>query len=120
MIGDQVLMDFAQIMSTVLHREDIIGRLGGDEFVAILPRIGRRDALHVAEKVRQRAQRSQVCHEGCIVPYTVCIGITDDDASDASLENLLCAADRALYLAKERSRNCSEVYPPVETAYSHL
>jgi diguanylate cyclase (GGDEF)-like protein len=101
-VGDLVLKRFAAIAPVTLRNSDVIGRIGGEEFALMLREMPPRDAAAVAEKLRAAvaADRS----EG-LPAFTVSIGVSGVDASDASLDDVLRRADKALYAAKADGRN---------------
>jgi diguanylate cyclase (GGDEF)-like protein len=113
--GDKILCHFAQLLTGLLREEDIIGRIGGEEFSIILPHIRKETAFKIAERIRQKVAESQVVlSDNQMISYTVSIGITDNDANEKSLWDILKEADMALYQAKEMSRNCSVIYNPAK------
>jgi diguanylate cyclase (GGDEF)-like protein len=101
-VGDSVLKRFSAIALATLRNSDVIGRIGGEEFALLLREMPPRDAAAVAEKLRAAvaADRS----EG-LPGFTVSIGVSGVDASDASLDDVLRRADKALYAAKAGGRN---------------
>ncbi len=105
--GDLALTAVAKGMRSALRTEDRIARLGGDEFAALLVTCPPSDAAALAERVR-RAIASMADPSGR--PLSVSIGVAcyPDDA--ASAEELLTAADRALYDAKRSGRDCVRAY----------
>lgn len=105
-IGDAVLRQLTAIMQDVLRRNDLFCRWGGEEFVALLQGMGADDALEVAERIRQRVQQTEVpLPQGGSVSITVSIGVVAASADDTELEQLIYAADTALYHAKFAGRN---------------
>lgn len=105
--GDAALVAVARTMRTILRAEDRIARLGGDEFAAILGGCPPADGVVLAERVLEAIRRNP---DATSRPITVSIGIAcfPDDA--ASAEELLTAADRALYDAKRSGRDCLRTY----------
>ncbi|MBB3140577.1 sensor domain-containing diguanylate cyclase [Halomonas organivorans] len=101
--GDEVLTELARCCQALLREEDLLARLGGEEFALLLPLTSRRNALHLAERLRR------VIAEHTFGPLgagriTVSIGITEHRVGD-SRDNLLQRADGSLYQAKHRGRN---------------
>ncbi|MPN64470.1 putative diguanylate cyclase DgcQ [bioreactor metagenome] len=104
--GDRVLVAFAELLTGTLRHEDAIARLGGDEFVALLPGIAKREATEIANRILRSAEAQSVsCGAKCDIPLVVSIGICDN-ASAASADAMLKAADQAMYQAKNGSGNC--------------
>ncbi len=104
-VGDQVLKAMAQSSVLNLRETDIIGRIGGEEFAAILVKTDAQTALEVAERLRRKISELSVSTEGDSVRFTVSIGLTSKKHDD-TLEDVVNRADKALYMAKEKGRNC--------------
>lgn len=103
LVGDQVLVDFVQRLSTQLRSFDQLGRYGGEEFVVMLPEASLDGATVVARRVLNMAPNSQG------LPHcTVSIGLATIRAEDLSIDTLLARADATLYQAKAKGRNCLE------------
>lgn len=105
--GDYVLREVAEVFRGAVRAEDIICRYGGEEFVLILPDTRMDLALTRAEDIRRRIQEMQLRFRGeCLRETTISIGISVYPEGGNSLIELLRNADRALYAAKNRGRNC--------------
>jgi diguanylate cyclase (GGDEF)-like protein len=104
--GDQALRELARVITANVRRPaDLVARYGGEEFSVILAETDSVGAQQIAEHVRAAVEQLPRM-EGDEMPMTVSIGIsTWTVASEISLEQLLFAADRALYQAKEGGRN---------------
>ncbi|MDI2145942.1 MULTISPECIES: sensor domain-containing diguanylate cyclase [unclassified Pseudomonas] len=104
--GDQALRELARVITANVRRPaDLVARYGGEEFSVILAETDSVGAQQIAEHVRAAVEQLPRM-EGDEMPMTVSIGIsTWTAASEISLEQLLFAADRALYQAKESGRN---------------
>lgn len=103
--GDQVLVDFCQVVQGLLPEEAHFARLGGEEFAAIIP--GDADqAQVVCERIRLATQLSQPND----VRYTVSIGFATALQAGQPFPPLLALADEALYRAKASGRNRIERY----------
>jgi len=107
--GDDCLKQVAQGIATCIKRDcDLIARYGGEEFVAILPNTPAEGALHIAEIMRSHVENLAIPHEyspsSNIV--TLSLGVSTVVPSEHnSADNLIEAADKALYQAKESGRN---------------
>lgn len=104
--GDQALRELAKVITANVRRPgDLVARYGGEEFSVILAETDSSGARQIAEHIRQAVEQMPKV-EGADVAMTVSIGIsTWTSAVEMSLEQLLFAADKALYQAKEGGRN---------------
>jgi diguanylate cyclase (GGDEF)-like protein len=104
--GDAVLRGIARTFEAATRTTDIVCRWGGEEFVVALPHTNGEDALLAAERIRARIEAT--AHElpgGGSLYVTASIGVATA-ASSWSSEQMLGAADAALYEAKATGRNC--------------
>ena len=103
--GDKALLEIAAAISRAVRSGDILGRIGGEEFAAFLMGASDQEAIRVAERVRHEVEliRFQPMDER-VVPLTVSIGGTLCKI-DANVSELMRAADKHLYEAKNRGRN---------------
>ncbi|VVD68774.1 sensor domain-containing diguanylate cyclase [Pandoraea anhela] len=103
-IGDQVLCRFVLVCSSTLRGDDLIGRIGGEEFAILLPGASERDALRVADRIRERCKRESL--EGSEPPlrFSSSFGITEWQETDSPM-NMVERADMALYRAKRAGRD---------------
>lgn len=99
--GDRVLQAVSDAARASLREVDIFGRVGGEEFAVVLPEASGFDAVTVAERLR-RAIRA--LDHGLGGPVTVSVGVAVPGPSDG-LDDLLAAADHALYRAKRAGRD---------------
>jgi diguanylate cyclase (GGDEF)-like protein len=110
--GDQLLQEAAERMKRCVRKSDTVARLGGDEFTVILSDIsGTLKPDKVAEKLLQTL-REPFTLEGQEVTISGSIGgaIYPHDGTDT--ETLLRNADHAMYVAKNKGRNCCWFYTP--------
>ena len=103
--GDTALLEIAAAISRAIRLGDILGRIGGEEFGAFLVGASDQEAARVAERIRREVEliRFQPLDERT-VPLTVSIGGTRCPP-DANVSELMRAADKRLYEAKNRGRN---------------
>lgn len=104
--GDDALRAVAKVICDNVRRPaDMVARYGGEEFSVVLAETDSAGAQQIAEHIRVAVEQLPFA-AGVASPVTVSIGLsTWTTANDVSLEQLLFAADKALYQAKERGRN---------------
>ncbi|MBU1657829.1 sensor domain-containing diguanylate cyclase, partial [bacterium] len=98
-IGDNVLVEYTLLISSMLRENDVFCRTGGEEFVIILPHVNKEDTRKIAEKIRKKVQESRI-----IVPITISMGVVEYIHGE-DIEFVLKRVDDALYEAKNRGRN---------------
>lgn len=105
--GDRVLREFAVLVSGGARATDLAARYGGEEFAMILPHTDRARAERVAERVRAAVDEFSFLEPEQPLRLTVSAGVAtfDDNPEIASAEQLIAAADRALYAAKNAGKN---------------
>ena len=106
--GDQVLRLMAMTLKSNLKGKDIAARYGGEEFTAILPQTGLAAALNVAENIRRAIEGKELLKRSTnekLGRITASFGVASFRAQDSAAA-LLERADRCLYAAKRRGRNC--------------
>lgn len=105
--GDDVLRAVAEVLQAGIREFDLGGRYAGDEFVLLL-RADMREAVQVAERLRETVARTRVPVRGSeesAVTVSLSIGLSTSPDHGTTFESLFAAADRALYDAKRRGRN---------------
>jgi diguanylate cyclase (GGDEF)-like protein len=104
--GDRVLVAVAAAIRTAIRQGDLFGRIGGEEFALVLPRLSRREAQAVAERMRKAvANLAVVLESGNLQRITVSIGVAFDASSCGGLAEMVSLADRAMYEAKRAGRD---------------
>jgi diguanylate cyclase (GGDEF)-like protein len=108
--GDAVLRFVSELLRRSLRTSDVAGRFGGEEFLVILPQTDRDGAVTLAERWRQTLEEGSLhLPGGKRVRATVSVGVATFDARFERPEDLVRAADEALYTAKGAGRNRVEV-----------
>ncbi|WP_106251021.1 GGDEF domain-containing protein [Allonocardiopsis opalescens] len=106
LVGDQVLVGVATMLTHQLREYDLVGRFGGEEFVVLLPKADLAEACRVAERLRNQVARMVLPAEGpATVAVTISVGVALLRAHGRDLIELLAAADLALYQAKDAGRD---------------
>jgi two-component system cell cycle response regulator len=106
--GDAVLVHLAQVLTRAVRNEDVVARFGGEEFAIILRAIGIEPALQMAERLRRQVEAAVVRGNAGELKTTISIGVAGFPSTMVKTpEQLVEAADQALYRAKHEGRNCT-------------
>jgi len=111
--GDKCLTQVADVLNKTLNRTtDSLARYGGEEFVIVMPFTPVEGARFKAQELILALQKINIKHEySSISPFvTVSIGIATTNDGASNISELIKQADIALYEAKEKGRNCSQVF----------
>ncbi len=104
--GDAVLKRSADACMKALRTEDVFARFGGEEFAVVLRNIELKGAARLADRLRASVCATPVEVDGHSIPVTLSAGAASlACCRTASAEELVAAADRRLYLAKQQGRN---------------
>ena len=104
--GDQVLQQVALSLQQGIRETDLVARYGGEEFVILLPETDPAQARALAERLQQEVALAHVRVPGkAAIPITMSCGVASMPQMANSAEELLTAADQAMYRAKRAGRN---------------
>jgi two-component system cell cycle response regulator len=108
--GDEVLKAFVKRAAECIRKvSGWIARSGGEEFVLVLPETGQNEARYIAARLRQSLAANTIPTSAGLLGITVSIGIsaleTEQELGEASVLELLRAADRGLYASKRSGRD---------------
>src|SRR5579872_3053309 len=121
--GDAVLAAVSGAMRDLLRDCDLCGRFGGEEFALLLPRTTAAQALEITERIRQGISEIAIPRDGtAAIRVTISIGVAVPSQARRTVDDLLAAADHALYQAKRSGRDRVVIYPdtPVPQARQSL
>ncbi len=104
--GDHALRLVSSALRGGTRSGDTVFRIGGEEFSALLPGLDEHDAYSVAEGIRQKVA---AIVSTLPIPMTVSVGVATFPAHGHRRDELLAAADGALYAAKRAGKNCTTV-----------
>jgi diguanylate cyclase (GGDEF)-like protein/PAS domain S-box-containing protein len=107
--GDEVLKALGDMLRHNARTEDIPCRYGGEEFLLVLPNMSLSDARERAEQWRQKFESMQVIFGQFSMNATLSIGIATFPGHGRTRDQLVEAADQALYAAKHNGRNRIEI-----------
>ncbi len=121
LLGDEVLRGVAGILKQQLRKMDMVCRYGGEEFAVVVPETTGDNARVVAEKLRRQVE----CHPfpGVPRPVTISCGVAECPLHGTTRDQVVAAADGALYKAKQAGRNrvmaaCLSKEAPAQKAVS--
>jgi diguanylate cyclase (GGDEF)-like protein len=109
--GDAAIRGIASVIRRSIRTVDSAYRYAGDEFVVLLPETDFAGAFVVAEKVRQGAEELAGSLTREEAPTTVSVGLVSHPEDGSTDEELMLAADRAMYAAKSAGKNQVSGYP---------
>jgi two-component system, cell cycle response regulator len=101
--GDYVLIKVADVLGSSLRGTDFAGRYGGEEFMITMLNTNKDNAFKVVERLRKSVEHLQFNDSDFSI--TISAGIATFHEDGASVDDLMKAADKALYIAKESGRN---------------
>jgi diguanylate cyclase (GGDEF)-like protein len=104
--GDTALKIVAGVLKDILRGADVAARYGGEEFAILLPQTTSNEAAVIAERLRQRIEHTEFPKR----KVTVSIGIASCSSEIDTPEDIIGAADHALYEAKNHGRNNVQIY----------
>jgi len=105
--GDAVLIQLAALLKDKIRMADSVFRFGGEEFVIIMPETDLLEAINLCERMRQLVEELQISHENLQLQVTISLGLATLSHPETITANALIKnADKCLYLAKSKCRNC--------------
>lgn len=115
--GDLALQITAHCLKLALRSADVASRYGGEEFCILLPQTAMSEAATIADRIRHRVSTTHFPH-GKSQPLghvTISVGVSTYAKNVDTPENVIAAADRALYQAKSLGKDRVEFYGDRET-----
>ncbi len=109
--GDEVLKGVARTLQNSIRNVDVAARWGGEEFSLLLPQTELNGAELFATRLLAAISALSIPYEQQIIHCTCSIGIAQANTSHANLDQLIKAANEALYQAKASGRNCIRSQP---------
>jgi diguanylate cyclase (GGDEF)-like protein len=119
--GDKALCSFARALEACTEPwNGLVARYGGDEFVVLLARAGHEESAQVAREVHAQVYQQTLgaLAEYNLPPVTMSIGVATYPYDASNADDLIEAADRAMYMVKYRGGNRVHVYSESATALS--
>ncbi|MCJ8168900.1 GGDEF domain-containing protein [Atopomonas sediminilitoris] len=103
--GDKLLIHLARQLEVALRQSDLLFRFAGDEFVVLLPHETQESATQLAARLQQQLVLNPLQREQLNLPIAISVGAAaSDQMPQASAQDLLQAADQALYRNKQQRK----------------
>ena len=106
--GDEALRIVGRILKESLRGADVAARYGGEEFSVLLPETAIEEAGVIAERIRGRVEQTEFPKRR----VTISIGVASISDKVGTVRELISAADKALYQAKQKGRNNVQIFRP--------
>jgi diguanylate cyclase (GGDEF)-like protein/PAS domain S-box-containing protein len=116
--GDELIQSVATLIENRMRRTDMVARVGGDEFSVLMPETSPDEAAAVAEDLLVAIRNHGVILGAQRLRLSASVGITSFGAEAVSGEDVMVAADLALYQAKDAGRDRVAAYVPPEAEAS--
>jgi diguanylate cyclase (GGDEF)-like protein len=110
--GDRALIEFAHAVCGLLPDDVLFGRIGGEEVAGFVPGRPARAPTLLLDELRRKVEALALRSAGCPIPLTASIGGASVEKAGVNFDNLVAAADCALYAAKEEGRNRIAMFTP--------
>ncbi len=103
--GDVILKEFAAVLKNNQRGSDVYARWGGEEFLVLMPGTSLNEAIITAERLRKAIENSPFSY---VRKMTSSFGVAEykSESENDSFNKMLQRADRALYQAKQKGKNC--------------
>lgn len=110
LFGDEVISKVSEVIKSVVGTRGVVGRFGGDEFMIVMENFG--DNEKISNLLMTLEKKLSWIYAGIKngVNVTASIGVAKYPSDGLTYEELFIKADKALYIAKEKGRNCFVIY----------
>jgi diguanylate cyclase (GGDEF)-like protein len=106
LFGSRALVEVAAVIRGSARETDVVARFGGDEFALVLPETGNTGAFAVGSRIRERiAAHRFLAGDGLDIHLTASVGVATLPDVAGSAEELVQAADKAMYQVKDSGKN---------------
>jgi len=108
-IGDRLLNEVAFVLEGLCRSEDVLVRFGGEEFVVLMSDTGSSEAVILAERIRKKIAEYIFSHGDIKISVSASLGVSTLNNGDfeyvSDPEELICMADKAMYMVKQNGKN---------------
>jgi len=104
-VGDKILIHIVNICKDYLRKNDYFARIGGEEFAILLPSTNKHEASLIANRIKEKIEKTPYKYENKSIYSTVSIGCVTSNEKITDTTQIYKLADSALYLAKNSGRN---------------
>ena len=108
-VGDRLLKEVASVLEGLCRSEDVLVRFGGEEFVILMPDTGGPEAVMLAERIRKKIEGHLFFCGDIDISLSISLGVSTLNNGDfeyvSDPEELICVADRAMYMVKQNGKN---------------
>ncbi len=111
-VGDQILIEAANLIQQFTRSSDLICRYGGEEFLIALPDTSQAGAWQHAEELRRKFLETVFLPDTLQLRVSLSFGLATFPEHGATLDQLITNADEALYTSKKKGRNCVSIWKP--------
>ncbi len=113
-VGDAVLKQVAKTIQKTIRGTDMVARYGGEEFVVIMIKADEEHSRLLAERICRAIEDMEVKYDNKVLKVTVSIGSATFPRDVQTKQELIDAADQAMYYSKEHGRNQVNYYSQVK------
>ena len=115
--GDEFLKQVSNTIQSVLRQTDILARLGGDEFGIILNSCSIKQAKRISDEIIKKIRTTRFIWDGNSFETGASIGIVPVTKESVSASDVMDSVDAACYEAKNKGRNCTQIFEPHDTDF---
>ncbi|MBW2632463.1 MAG: GGDEF domain-containing protein [Deltaproteobacteria bacterium] len=108
-MGDRLLKEVTSVLEGLCRNEDVLIRFGGEEFVVLMSDTGGPEAVALAERIRKKVAGHIFFYGDIKISVSASLGVSTLNNGDfeyvSDPEELICMADRAMYMVKQNGKN---------------